>query len=132
MKKLLLILLFIPIIGFTQTKVENFCYDKTQPKIGSLISNPDTVIFFTSSEIEPEYTALKNIICQKYNVVYDSVYSFIYQNTSQTYIPNVERFGLKTKETDNSSWLVINTNNFTQEELYKIYMFGEKIKSLIK
>jgi len=132
MKKLLLILLFIPIIGFTQTKVENFCYDKTQPKIGSLISNPDTVIFFTASEVEPEYTQLSIILCNKYNVVYDSVYSFIYQNTSQTYIPNVERFGLKTKETDNSSWLVINTNNFTQEELYKIYMFGEKIKSLIK
>ena len=132
MKKILLILLFIPLIGISQTKVENFCYDKTQPKIGSLISNPDTVIFFTASEVEPEYTQLSIILCNKYSVIYDSVYSFIYQNTSQTYIPNVERFGLKTKQQDNYSWLVINQQNFTIQQLTDIYLFGEKIKSLIK
>ena len=131
MKKILFILLLIPCLGFSQTKVENFCYTKHNQLIGSLFSNPDTVSMFSKSELEPEYTNLTNILCQKYNVVYDSVSSFIYQNVSQTYIQNTERFGLKTNENDNYTWLVINQTNFTEQELMQIFLFGEKLKQLI-
>ena len=131
MKKLLFILLLIPFLGFSQTKVENFCYDKQNQLIGSLFSTPDTTVFFKKAELQPEYTNLTNVLCQKYGVVYDSITSFLYQNVSQTGIPNTERFGLKTNENDNYTWLVINQPNFTEQELTDIYLFGEKLKQLI-
>ena len=131
MKKILFIFLLIPFLGFSQTKVENFCYDKQNQLIGSLFSTPDTTVFFTKVELQPEYTNLTNVLCQKYGVVYDSITSFLYQNVSQTGIPNTERFGLKTNENDNYTWLVINQTNFTEQELMQIYLFGEKLKQLI-
>ena len=131
MKKLIIILMLLPIFSIAQTKVENFCYTQEKQLIGSLYSNPDTVAYFTDVELQPEYNTLKIIICDVYEVVYDDVTSFIYQNTSQSGVAGVERFGLKTDEADNYRWIVIEYPTFSESQLYAINDFGEKLKTII-
>ena len=114
--------------------IENFCYIKNSTEIGSLntVEEQSKTTFVQIDDLQPDYTDLADIICLKYDIEYSDIYSFIYQNVSQTFIPNTERFGLKRNETDNFDWLVINQNNFTQEELIEIYQFGEKLKLIIQ
>ena len=131
MKKLIIILMLLPIFSIAQTKVENFCYTQEKQLIGSLYSNPDTTAYFTDIELQPEYNTLKTIICDVYEVVYDDVTSFIYQNTSQSGVAGVERFGLKTDEDDNYRWIVIEYPTFSESQLYAINDFGEKLKTII-
>ena len=123
--------MLLPIFSVGQTIVENFCYTQENELINAMFSSPDTIADFTDIELQPEYNTLKTIICDVYEVDYEDVTLFIYQNIRQTAWLKKERFGLKIAGDKNYRWIEINLENFTESQLYAINDFGEKLKTII-
>ena len=136
MKKLLLILItFISLTSIGQTiYIHNFCYNKEANVRASYYTIQDSITstaFFTEEEMGQDYINIKNMLVSKFGVPFDSIADFMYQNIDQTSWLAKERFIMRDL-TGKFYDKLINIENFTQNELMQIYLFGEKIKSLIK
>lgn len=135
MKKLLLIILTIITVSATSQTVyiHNFCYNKQANVRASYYTIQDSITstaFFTEEEMGQDYINIKNMLVTKFGVPFDSIADFMYQNINQTAWLKKERFIMRDID-DNFYDKLINEQNFTEQELMQIYLFGEKLKTLI-
>ena len=135
MKKLLLIILTIITVSATAQTVyiHNFCYNKQADVRASYYTIKDSITstaFFTEEEMGQDYINVKNMLVSTFGVPFDSIADFMYQNIDQTSWLAKERFIMRDLN-DGFYDKLINIENFTEQELMQIYLFGEKLKQLI-
>ena len=113
--------------------IHNFCYNKeanVRATYYTIEDNITSTSFFTEEEMGQDYINMKNLLIFKFGVPFDSISDFMYQNIDQTFWLKKERFIMRDLN-DNFYDKLINQQNFTEQELMQIYLFGEKLKILI-
>jgi hypothetical protein len=114
--------------------IHNFCYNKKANIRATYYTIKDVktdTLFLTEEELGEDYVNIKDMLTFKFAVEFDDIADFMYQNVDQTAWLKKERF-IMTDVEEEFYDMLINQDNFTQEELIEIYQFGEKLKLIIQ